>query len=801
MKTKLLFLTTLFFIILTNRFNAQAGYTQIPDIAFERVLIASGFDLGEPDGRVSTANIKNITELNLQNLDVFNLTGIEDFTALISLNVFSTKLSAINVTYNKNLEELYISANNVSGLSTIDVTQNTRLKDLRIFDTQITTIDVSKNTQLTLLLLQGNKLSGVLDITNNTKLIELSCGNNSIDALDVSNQLDLKELSVNNNKLIEIDVSNNLKLTRFIANKNNLTYLNIKNGNNANILNFAAQENPNLRCIKVDNASYSQTNWTNVDSHIATYSPICYEGTFIADVNFENQIESIGSGNGINSDNYVDTDKIGAVKTMNVSNKNISSIAEIENFTLLEDFYASNNLISSVDISKNLNLKNVDFRNNKLTQIDVSKNVKLTSLSVGINQISTLDVTKLPELKSLFCFGNNLSAINLHNNTKLEVLNCSTNRLVTLNVDSNPLLTGLYVFSNQLNQLNVNNQTKLTYLAVGDNNLTELDISNNPKLEDLYCENNQLENLNVYSNPLLQNIYTQQNKLKYLDLQKNTVLKNLDASDNNLAGLNTKNGNYFDLFLFNTKNNPNLTCIEVDNVNYSLGEWTKIDAQTSFSTNCTPFNDDCANAIPLTFGQQTPGDVISGNADNNASCAIGTVLADVWFSIIVPNSGEFSIEGSAIGGLLKFAVYQNCQTTTPIACGTSISLTNLQIGATYFVKAWIETSGNKTQNNVAENGTFTIIANQTSVLSADNFLTSETNLLIYPNPTSNKVNLKSINSDVKQVEIYNLQGKRVLNMIDFNETMDINVANLSKGIYLIKAKTTNKTSSKKLIIN
>jgi len=37
---------------------------------------------------------------------------------------------------------------------------------------------------------------------------------------------------------------------------------------------------------------------------------------------------------------------------------------------------------------------------------------------------------------------------------------------------------------------------------------------------------------------------------------------------------------------FNALNNPNLTCIQVDNVAYSNANWTSIDAQTNFSLNC-----------------------------------------------------------------------------------------------------------------------------------------------------------------------------------------------------------------------
>lgn len=71
---------------------------------------------------------------------------------------------------------------------------------------------------------------------------------------------------------------------------------------------------------------------------------------------------------------------------------------------------------------------------------------------------------------------------------------------------------------------------------------------------------------------------------------------------------------------------------------------------------------------------------------------------------------------------------------------------------------------------------------------------------IYPNPASNTVNIKSINSDIEQIEIYNLQGKRVLKLINFKGKNQIDVSNLSKGIYILKAKSDDKMFSKKLII-
>jgi len=47
---------------------------------------------------------------------------------------------------------------------------------------------------------------------------------------------------------------------------NPLTSLDVKNGNNTAISYFNATANPNLTCILVDDASWSATNWTNIDA-------------------------------------------------------------------------------------------------------------------------------------------------------------------------------------------------------------------------------------------------------------------------------------------------------------------------------------------------------------------------------------------------------------------------------------------------------------------------------------------------------------------------------------------------------
>ncbi|WP_405564831.1 T9SS type A sorting domain-containing protein [Polaribacter sp. Asnod6-C07] len=76
-----------------------------------------------------------------------------------------------------------------------------------------------------------------------------------------------------------------------------------------------------------------------------------------------------------------------------------------------------------------------------------------------------------------------------------------------------------------------------------------------------------------------------------------------------------------------------------------------------------------------------------------------------------------------------------------------------------------------------------IYFSNTSVLSTSSITLEE--LSFYPNPTSRNLNISAANN-IKNVEIYNVLGKKMMKVI-INKTSDsIDVSNLASGIYLIK---------------
>jgi spore coat protein CotH len=87
--------------------------------------------------------------------------------------------------------------------------------------------------------------------------------------------------------------------------------------------------------------------------------------------------------------------------------------------------------------------------------------------------------------------------------------------------------------------------------------------------------------------------------------------------------------------------------------------------------------------------------------------------------------------------------------------------------------------------------------NSNSPLSIDNLAIKEINdLNIYPNPTSENVTLEFKNSETQTIYIFNIVGELVYQTVLNDKSIQLNVSDWSKGIYVIKTKDT----VKKLII-
>jgi len=222
---------------------------------------------GVMDDQVRTNRIAAFfPTLNVNDLNIADLTGIEDFDSITALNCYNNDLISLNTSGAVLLEDIDASGNSL--LTSIDVSGNSALKELQLNGSNLNTLDVSANTLLEDLRCSDNNLS-TLDISANTALKLLHCDNNNFTQLNTSANSQLTEISCSGNQITDLDMSANTQLIYVDVRQNALENFNIQNGNNTNIPtnSFYAFDNPDLTCIFVDDATWSTANWTNIDSN------------------------------------------------------------------------------------------------------------------------------------------------------------------------------------------------------------------------------------------------------------------------------------------------------------------------------------------------------------------------------------------------------------------------------------------------------------------------------------------------------------------------------------------------------
>ncbi|MCW5516163.1 InlB B-repeat-containing protein [Muriicola sp. Z0-33] len=241
---------------------ALSQKTWVEDEAFEHYLethsinaiYATAVDLGSPDSMgdgiignnlVRTSKVKIVERLNVSkqelndpNITIRDLTGIEAFVALRTLEANDNELTSIDLGNNINLDALEIINNN---LSTIDLSNNVALRGVDLSNNSLTTLDIYNNPILEAVRIDHNNISS-LDFSSNPSIqrvyfssnrvlnfVATSSMNtivgqsNELEAMDLSNATSLLRLDVRNNRLTSLDISAAHPTAGTVALNNNLT--------------------------------------------------------------------------------------------------------------------------------------------------------------------------------------------------------------------------------------------------------------------------------------------------------------------------------------------------------------------------------------------------------------------------------------------------------------------------------------------------------------------------------------------------------------------------------------------------
>ncbi len=295
------------------------------------------------------------------------------------------------------------------------------------------------------------------------------------------------------------------------------------------------------------------------NDEVSPPTPTKIPGTKIEDlVEDSNFVEYLKASCDSDGNGYMTDSEINNVRIIDVTGQSIGTLSGIEKFNNLEILLCSDNNLSSLDLSGNSKLTQLECSKNQISELDLSKNVELATLKCSKNGMDELKMVGCSKLKELDCSGNNLSELSVQFMKELTELDCSNNlSLNTLNLRNNPKLKVLTCYQCSLDSLNVKSNTALEELYCGENDIVVLELKDNKQLKRLECNDNSISSLDISGCERLQYVKCNSNQITELHLQKCTPLSTLNCKDNKLTWLDVRNNKQ--LVELNVNNNQLLS--------------------------------------------------------------------------------------------------------------------------------------------------------------------------------------------------------------------------------------------------
>ena len=414
-------------VISHNNISSIKGIEYLRNL---EVFDCSGNSITEADFSMN----KKLRELYLKNNKIRTL-NISLLDKLEALDCSSNRLSEIDVTSNPELKTLRIALNhegrgdNGLGITQLNVTQNPKLEVLDLNYTNVSKLDLSQNPKLKWIdfgltaytspeslpiteidfsnnkelehisfetrvrtydmngnLIQDKVGISKIDVSMLPKLQYLDCTGNSIKDIDISNNKELTFLNCSRNFLKELDVTSNTKLETLTCEWNQLSTLNLAKNTSLEYLNCA-----NNQIGKLDISQTKMSYLLGNDNRISEF-------------NLGEKVFDTPGG------------------------------ADKKPYLYLK---LNNNKITSIDLSKQINLAWLEITNNELSSLDISDCTGLGGVLFNDNKVSTLNISNISRIWEVQGMNNKLSGD----------LNLSHLTLSRLNLEGNPSLRNISVWS------------------------------------------------------------------------------------------------------------------------------------------------------------------------------------------------------------------------------------------------------------------------------------------------------------------------------------------------------------------
>ena len=816
----------LYFLLLLLGGFVNAQIVNIPDANFKAKLIAVGVDTNG-DGNIQQNEALARTSLDVSDSSITSLTGIESFTNLTSLNcAYNHYIATLNITALTNLT--YLSCNSNS-LTTINVSTLTNLTHLECYSNSINALDVTPLVNLNFLGCSVNNIP-VLNVGNLTHLTFLNCAYNNLTVLDVANLTNLTNLQCSSNyNLPAINVASLVNLNFLSCFSTQISSLNLASLTQLNYLSCEGTPITSLDFSTLTNLTTlicgSQLSNLNLSTNTALQS-LTLQNYPLASIDLSHQTNLIGIvifGGNLTSLDVSNSHLLTSLRlgTSQIHYLNMKNFGTMDTIALSDTSNLMNICCNESDIAR-VNFE-LSFTNTALIHTansnclffpmgdynTITGNVRFDSNNDGCDANDILQ----PNIKMKITNGSNIGYTYSNAAGHYEFFPQAGNFTVAPGFENSDFFT----FSPTTSSVNfANNNGNITTrdfcaTANGVHNDVEVVIVPTSRARPGFDSYYKI----VYKNKGNQTI-SGDIQMIFEDDVLDYVSSSETPSSQNTGVLNW---NYSNLLPF-----ENRSFTVVMNVNSPIETPpVNIGDQLSLDVVINPLVGD---EIPLDniFGfKQT---VVGSLDPNDKTCLEGTTVSPtrigdyLHYIINFENTGTAAAENIVIKDVIDITKFdittiQIMDSSNPVIVRMAnnnidfvfdtINLGPAQHGNVVFkVKTKNTLTTGSTVSNTA-NIYFDYNAPVTTNTASTTFQTLgideipiDTSVVIFPNPTSNIINVNANNS-IKSIQLFDVQGRILETKLEEENQVTVDVSTYSNGIYFLKINAENGSNIQRFV--
>ena len=507
-----------------------------------------------------------LTALDANNIKMYSA-DVTPSASLRVLNLANTGIYNIDLTWNRCLESLDLSGNNLSYLSLAGSNSyysKNILSNINLSNNKLTDVVYNDMRAVRTLNISNNQLN-TLDLSFGDYVENIDISNNLFTDINLGYCVSLKSFKASNNKLTSITMPSESVLEYFACDNNYFTLTTLPSRGNIAEESFIyapqadyeiATKGPctDLSSQSVVNGVNTKYTWKKQDGTVLTEGVdytinnglTRFVNTEVGNIYCEmsNATYPAFSGDKVYKTTPIlaagmPTNEIASFHTINEGDSVSLSLAAAKYGTAVYFDWSGDNNVTQYVLGDTYRIFDAITKGNKevkvytyepteditvfsmtgakLSSFDGSKLTKAINVSVCDAGLSEITLPQSTSFKELDIEGNNFTEFDLSKYPNLTSVSLSNNKLTSVDFSKNPYIQVASASYNQLTDVKLNNNN-MWALYLDNNKFSKINLAGAPNITQLGLSNNELESINVNVLPKLRVLALDNNKLTFKTL-------------------------------------------------------------------------------------------------------------------------------------------------------------------------------------------------------------------------------------------------------------------------------------------